>query len=103
MCEKWKRETTRKPQDLAIEMSEEQIMDITEMPSSMATTSHELEVPQNETRSEQNEIEMHQIHKDNYVAAIYNDDWYVGKVLELDASENDVEILFMEQHKQFYQ
>ena len=103
MCEKWKIETTRKPQDLAVEMSEEQIMDITEMPSSTATTSPELEVPQYETGPEQNGIEMHQIHKDNYVAAIYNDDWYVGKVLELDASENDVEISFMEQHKQFYQ
>jgi hypothetical protein len=40
---------------------------------------------------------------DDYVAAIYDSDWYVGKILEIDEDDGEIQISFMEKKKQLYQ
>ncbi|XP_013401704.1 uncharacterized protein LOC106167464 [Lingula anatina] len=43
-----------------------------------------------------------EFHNDEYVAAIYSGEWYIGKVLQNDREENELEISFMEKTKDNY-
>ena len=40
-------------------------------------------------------------HVDNYVVAVYEANWYIGKVADTDSDE--IEVSFMERKKQMYQ
>ena len=44
-----------------------------------------------------------QFRVDQYVAAVYESNWYVGKIVDVDEEESDIEITFMEKRKKFYQ
>ena len=38
-----------------------------------------------------------------FVSAVYDHKWYIGKISEVDETESEVEISFMEKKKQFFQ
>ena len=37
-----------------------------------------------------------------FVACIYNEEWYIGEIVDIDEDEQDVEINFMEKSKELY-
>ena len=37
-----------------------------------------------------------------FVACIYNEEWYIGEIVDIDEDEQDVEITFMEKSKELY-
>ena len=43
------------------------------------------------------------VHKEDFVAAIYDGDWFLGKIIDIDMDDGEIEVSFMEKKKSLYQ
>lgn len=116
-CDDWRAEHTRKPTPTAAVTVHADIQNEIEVSVPIASESviagGDLEAPAPSASIgsiEEGQPELEPLigtetsaHIGEYVAAVYENEWYVGKIVKVDAIEGEVEIKFMETKNNAYQ
>lgn len=83
-CDTWRKETTRKK------------------PPTVNTDTTENSESLRDDADDTQDVHV-QVQVGDYVGAVYDDNWYVGKIETIDENDGEVEVSFMERKKQLFQ